>query len=530
MGSSSLLSQVKFEELKDEDGQSPGKRPPNRYNASSEQLAKDMKQRLSVVRKAEDFDDEYELLRELGSGITGTVWLVRNRRGQENAMKTINLGRVNRAQLNELKVEVALLKELDHPNVLRLVEVYQDSRTVKLVMDYCKGGSLASKTGRLRLRTEQNVATVLHQMFMAIKYIHSQHIVHRDIKLENVMFVSDDPQSLQIQLIDFGLSGVKKRSPYWFFNSSKNSKSRMFVTACGTAYYMAPEVVEGRYGEECDLWSLGVLTFMLLTGTAPFQGEDDRSTLKLIRQCKVSFTAPIWAQLNPNARILVENLLERDLKLRWTAEKCLESPWFIKIKTLTSASSDVELNVVKALNNFVNYDLMRKTVLMVVAHHASGKELSQLRATFLELDKDGNGTIGLSEMKVLLTKYGVTEDEASILFSGVDVDDSGEIQLTEFLAATMEATCKIDRERLAEAFDKIAMGEEYITISHLEQLLGKIKKSRLKQMIQSLDSNKDGKLSRDEFLALVETEQEEEVLELMSPSSFQEESIAAQME
>ena len=503
------------------DSSAPGSPPirprkGSRDDNNTPTTGKDFRERLSNARKASEFAEQYQTIGELGQGATGQVFLVKNKRGEELAMKTINLSRVDPAQLKELQTEVSLLKTLDHPNVVRLVEVYQDSRNVMLVMDHCKGGSLASESSRQRLRTERQVASVIYQLLLAVKYIHDHKIVHRDLKLDNVLFVSEDPNSLHVQLIDFGLSGVQRTSPFWFFGG-KSSKKRLFATMCGTIIYLAPEILDGRYDEKCDLWSLGVVTYLLLTGKPPFRGPDDRSTIHRIKTSEPDYSAPIWERLSPYALELVKNLLQKDPTKRWSAERALESPWFEKYRQeLDKTGANLEEDVIHSLTRFVSYGKMKKTALLVIAHHFSHlKDLAALKNIFLSLDKDASGSITLGELKRLLLKHNLTDEQALDLFEGVDADDSGEIQLTEFLAATMEAVCKIDKERMADAFDRIAQGEEYITRSHLETLLGKVDREQLKEMISSLDNNKDGKISREEFLQLIHEEQEHEIADLV---------------
>jgi len=467
--------------------------------------------------------------KELGEGITGQVYMVVNKRGQEKAMKTINLHRINKAQIKELRLEVALLKTLDHPNIVRLLEVFEDSHHAMLVMDLCNGGNLASKGARNRLRTERAVASVVYQLFLAVKYIHEKNIIHRDIKLENVMLVSDDVRSLHVQLIDFGLSSLQSSTSSW---GPWNRRKRLLDTICGTTFYMAPEVLKGHYGEECDIWSLGVLTYLLVSGKPPFSGDNERAISRKIKSVAVEFSDPIWKRMTPHAQNLVENLLVKEPEKRWKADQALQSPWFDKYRQEISDNADgatLEAEIVQSLTKFVEYGRMKRMAMLVIAHHSSVRELTKLKSTFVALDKDNSGSITLNELRNLLAKYNMSDEEAAKVFEGVDVDDSGEIQLTEFLAATMEATCKIDRERMADAFDHIAQGKEYITTSSLETLLGKIDKNQLKEMIASLDENHDGKISKDEFLALVDEKQKDDLAKFVDSdnnlfSAFREES------
>jgi len=215
----------------------------------------------------------------------------------------------------------------------------------------------------------------------------------------------------------------------------------------------------------------------------------------------------------------VRNLLIKDPSKRWTAEKALHSPWFDgyrqEIGRIVADGATLESDIVQSLSKFVAYSQMKKMAMLVMAHHSSVKELAQLKTAFLALDKDNSGSITLNELKELLMKHNISAEQAAELFSSMDVDESGEVQLTEFLAATMEATCKIDRERLADAFDHIAQGQPFITTNHLESLLGKVDKKQLRAMISSLDENGDGKISREEFLALVDENQDNAIQELL---------------
>ena len=478
--------------------------------------------RLSVKKKLSSYSGEYREVQELGAGITGTVYLVKNKQGQQKAMKTINVSKFNRSQLQELRTEIGVLEKLDHPNVVRLLEVFEDSHSVKMVMDLCLGGNLASSGARSRLRTEGQVASVIYQLFLAIKYIHEQNIVHRDIKLENIMFEAEDENSMSVKLIDFGLCGIQRNTPVWSF-SNKN-KTRLFATTCGTTFYMAPEVIDGKYDSRCDIWSLGVLMFLLLTGKPPFYGENEKITIQRIQKARLDFSHPIWEKLSPYARELVEHLLVKDPSLRWTAEEALRSHWFDDCREQINnvgSGTEIERDVVRALERFVGYGKLKKTAMLMIAHNASGTGLKELQAAFTALDKDHSGTITFNELKSMLLKHNLSEDAAAKLFQSMDVDDSGEIQLTEFLAATLEATCKIDRELMAEAFDRIAKGGEYITTSHLDSILGKtVSKAQIQEMIKSVDKNNDGKISREEFLALVEENQEDTVENFVKDNVF----------
>lgn len=465
----------------------------------------DLKERLLPKRSTSDFAAAYEIKEELGSGITGTVSLVTDRRNKDRAMKTINLVQINKSQLRELRREVTLLRSLDHPNIIKLIETFEDDHSVILIMDLCRGGTLVSPSGRSRLRTEHAVKTVIYQLFQAIKFIHERGVVHRDIKLENIMFVSEDAKDLRVVLIDFGFSVLETSV------SRFGRKKRLFTTNCGTAYYMAPEVLRGYYGKECDVWSLGVMAYILLTGSPPFHGLDTEEIHDAIRRAKPEFTAAIWQRLDCAAMVLVEHLLEEDPAKRWTADQALASKWFKTIKPWSPEDQQLEQNIVSSFTRFANFTKLKKTAMLVLAHHCTGKEVEDLRNLFLNLDSDNSGTISFAELKnVLVRNGGMDECEAQRLFEDADLDGSGGLQLTEFIAATMEATLVIDAQRLGEAFERIARGEEFITVNHLQSLLGN--SPQVGEIVAAADLNHDGKISREEFLYIVSEKHEKEVI------------------
>jgi calcium-dependent protein kinase len=234
-------------------------------------------------------------------------------------------------------------------------------------MELCQGGDLSKN----RLKTEDKVRMVVSQILKACSYCHSQGVVHRDLKLENIIF-SEPDHSSDVKIIDFGLSAtfhteshyavgrgghgagglstsLNKGSPSKHHprGIKHNKAKRMFLTTCGTAYYMAPEVIEGGYTEACDLWAIGVITFMLLTGRPPFDGADEDEVFDKIEAGRVPFTSAVWQQVGGDARSFVQHLLMVDPRRRWTADQALKSPWmsaFFESERRKSMSGMWDLN------------------------------------------------------------------------------------------------------------------------------------------------------------------------------------------
>ncbi len=159
------------------------------------------------------------------------------------------------------------MSKADNPGIINIYEVYITSVSYDIVMEHCKGGSLLDRINSLleqnKCFSEDEAALIIRQILSALNYAHQSGIVHRDIKLENVLFLEENPSSLLVKLIDFGLSA-------FFEKGIKTMKEKL-----GTCYYISPEVLNGNYNEKCDIWACGVLLYILLIGVPPFSGDVD---------------------------------------------------------------------------------------------------------------------------------------------------------------------------------------------------------------------------------------------------------------
>ena len=187
--------------------------------------------------------------------------------GDKRAVKRLAKEKLSPNARIRLNYEIDILKNLDHPNILRLYEVFEDKKYIYLVTEYCQGGELFDEIIARGKFNEQDAAVVIKQLLSAISYCHSKKVCHRDLKPENILI--DNKETLQIKLIDFGTSQR--------FEDAENME-----LVLGTAYYIAPEVLRGHYDEKCDIWSIGVIMYILLSGEPPFPGSDDKEILKSV--------------------------------------------------------------------------------------------------------------------------------------------------------------------------------------------------------------------------------------------------------
>eukprot|EP00584_Thalassiosira_punctigera_P001927 CAMPEP_0172543476 /NCGR_PEP_ID=MMETSP1067-20121228/13864_1 /TAXON_ID=265564 ORGANISM="Thalassiosira punctigera, Strain Tpunct2005C2" /NCGR_SAMPLE_ID=MMETSP1067 /ASSEMBLY_ACC=CAM_ASM_000444 /LENGTH=387 /DNA_ID=CAMNT_0013329901 /DNA_START=82 /DNA_END=1245 /DNA_ORIENTATION=- len=256
----------------------------------------------------------------LGKGHYGVVRECIHRSSREIfAVKSVDKSKIRRP--DHLRREVDLLYKMNHRGVMRMVEVYEDARYVHIVTERYTGGELFDKIGASTTPegclSEQTAAGIIKSLLEAVAYLHDNEIVHRDIKPENILFESTREGS-PIKLIDFGLSRRHKRD-----DAPMNNP-------VGTAYYMAPELLEGRYDKACDVWSVGTIAYIMLCGYPPFNGETDPDIFDAIQRGHYHFPDPAWASKSDGAKKFVNYLMMRDPRRRPAAREALEHTWIMR--------------------------------------------------------------------------------------------------------------------------------------------------------------------------------------------------------
>ena len=217
---------------------------------------------------------------------------------------------IDKLQLDEnekvrLKYEIDILKNLTHPNIVRLYEVYENKSSIYLVTELCDGCELFDEISKREHFNGNEAAHVTKQILQAIAYCHSQNIAHRDLKPENVLI--DVKNRGAIKVIDFGTSH--------HFDSKTHTMTQMF----GTPYYIAPEVLNGKYNEKCDLWSVGVMLYIMLCGRPPFNGATEDAIINKVKKAVWEFRGEMWDNISPEAKDLIKRLMERNVDTRLTA-------------------------------------------------------------------------------------------------------------------------------------------------------------------------------------------------------------------
>ncbi|EER09574.1 Calcium-dependent protein kinase, putative [Perkinsus marinus ATCC 50983] len=436
--------------------------------------------------------------KKIGQGSYGSVTKAVNKSTHAvRAVKTISKSHVK--NIERFKQEIAIMKMLDHPNIIKLFETFEDHRNIYLVMELCTGGELFDRIIDEGRFTEVQAAIVMQQILRAVYYMHENHIAHRDLKPENFLFLNKDPiEKSWVKLIDFGLST--------YFDGTDLMK-----TKAGTPYYVAPQVLAGRYDEECDLWSCGVIMYILLCGYPPFYGETDADVLTKVRLGNYTFNASDWRNISADAKDLIRKLLKMNPRERYTAEQALNHPW---VRNHAPGAEDVPLEGAQMnnLKSFRSLNKLKKAALNIIAQQMPDEEIAQLKKVFTSMDKNGDGQLTVQEMLEGIQKSGlkdVPEDLMDIM-KQVDSDGSGVIDYTEFLAATLDKKKYIQEDRLWGAFRVFDRdGDGKITRQELAEVLnngdvGDIVDGHIDEILKQADANGDGEIDFDEFVAMME--------------------------
>lgn len=435
--------------------------------------------------------------KKLGEGSYGSVTKATNKAtGQIRAVK--NISKAQMKNLDRFHAEVAIMKMMDHPNICKLFESFEDVRNLYLVMELCTGGELFDRIIDSGHFTEVQAAICMQHMFRAIYYMHQSSICHRDLKPENFLFTTKDPiEKSTLKVIDFGLA-------------CKFEPNQVLTTKAGTPYYVAPQVLAGKYDQASDLWSLGVIMYVLLCGYPPFHGDTDADVLAKVRLGNFHFAQADWKNVSEDAKELIRKLLKMNPKDRFTAEQALYHVWVEK-KAPKAANVALQTNLVDNLRGFRSQNKLKKAALHVIATQLGESQIQALRDTFMALDCNGDGLLTVTELKEGLSKAGLTEIPPDLqqIMEEVDSDGSGMIDYTEFLAATLDRKVYMCEETCWQAFRVFDLNNDgNISREELLQVLndGDVKNAAARDMaevMKEIDQNGDGQIDFAEFMQMM---------------------------
>ncbi|KAK6920800.1 EF-hand domain [Dillenia turbinata] len=422
--------------------------------------------------------DKYILGRELGRGEFGITYLCIDRETKDAlACKSISKKKLRTAvDIEDVRREVSIMSRLpDHPNIVKLKATYEDSEAVHLVMELCEGGELFDRIVARGHYSERATASMARTIAEVVRMCHENGVMHRDLKPENFLFANKREHSA-LKAIDFGLSVIFR-------------PGERFSEIVGSPYYMAPEVLKRNYGPEVDVWSAGVILYILLCGVPPFWAETEQGVALAILRGVIDFKREPWPQISDSAKSLVKQMLEPDPRKRLTAQQ--------------------------VLGKFFGILLLHKLhhlVLQVIAEHLSVEEVEIIRDMFTLMDSDNDGKVSYEELKAGLQKVGskLAEPEMKMLMEVADVDGNGVLDYGEFVAVTIHLQKMENDEHFRQAFMFFDQdGNGYIELDELRVALadesGETEVDVLNDIMREVDTDKDGRISYEEFVSMMKT-------------------------
>ncbi|BBN08677.1 calcium-dependent protein kinase [Marchantia polymorpha subsp. ruderalis] len=448
-----------------------------------------------LQRKTEDVNEVYTLGHKLGQGQFGVTYFCQEKAtGQTYACKSIAKRKlVLQDDVEDVRREIQIMHHLSgHPNVVTIKDAYEDETHVHLVMELCAGGELFDRIVKKGNYSEAAAASLTRTIVGVIAACHSLNVMHRDLKPENFLMANKTEES-PLKTTDFGLSV--------FFKPGET-----FTNLVGSPYYIAPEVLNKLYGPEADVWSAGVILYILLSGVPPFWGETDQVIFRKIQRGRVDYNSYPWPSISASAKDLVRRMLDMNPKTRITALEVLNHPWVAVDGVAPTEPFDPAVQT--RLKQFSAMNKLKKMALRVIAESLSAEEIAGLKEMFKAMDADNSGNITFDELKGGLKRVGskLSESEIHDLMEAADVDQDGTIDYGEFIAATVSLSKVEKEENLFAAFsyfDKDKSG--YITVDELQQAcidhnLGEV---RIEEMLKEIDQNNDGRIDYNEFVKMM---------------------------
>ncbi|GLT39035.1 hypothetical protein SLA2020_132430 [Shorea laevis] len=340
------------------------------------------------------FGSKYELGEEVGRGHFGYTCSAKFKKGelkgQQVAVKVIPKAKMTTAiAIEDVRREVKILRALTgHNNLVQFYDAYEDHDNVYIVMELCEGGELLDRIlSRGGKYTEDDAKAVMIQILNFVAFCHLQGVVHRDLKPENFLFTSKDENSA-LKAIDFGLSDFVK-------------PDERLNDIVGSAYYVAPEVLHRAYSTEADVWSIGVIAYILLCGSRPFWARTESGIFRAVLKADPSFDEAPWPSLSPEARDFVKRLLNKDPRKRLTAAQALCHPW---IKYYKDVKVPLDILIFKLMKAYMRSSSLRKAALRALSKTLTVEELFYLKEQYALLEPNKNGTISLENIKAALMK------------------------------------------------------------------------------------------------------------------------------
>ena len=448
----------------------------------------------------------YHILKKLGKGSFGSVFKVKHKiTGEIRAMKMIkNIFSSNTNKIdNKLLRELQVLKNLEHPNIIKVYECYIDEDYHYIITELVSGGELYDTIVKFQRFNEKKAAYIMRQILSALNYLHSRGIVHRDIKPENILVEKKDKKSkikhdedeINIKLIDFGASN--------FFKTNQ-----ILTLKIGSPYYIAPEVLNKSYNEKCDIWSAGVVLYVMLTGNFPFVGATTQQLFENIKTGKFNTSLQEYKAISQKGKDLINQMLELDSTKRISASDCLNSPFFSIINDKDNIPDILPSVITNIYKLNAREKIQQATIGFIVHNIEQTEQVEKLKNIFEFLDINQDGELTYKEIKDAIVKIFpdeyMNEEKINCIIDKMDENKDGVISYEEFLRVTIDEKILLEKSNLKMAFDKFDTNKDgKLSKEELANILDKGASEYVDSLLSLIDENKDGFISFDEFCHLM---------------------------
>lgn len=456
--------------------------------------------KIAVKNLIKNFNENYKVIEKLGSGEYGEVFLVEDLKISDAKKVAKILKKSEDQQINLSESNLEMLLGLDHPNILKIYDIIEDEKHVYIIEEYCEGGDLFHFTINNKLLSEDLVKVITRQILEGLVYLHTNKIIHRNLKSENILIYRKDFSNIndiQIKIGDFN-------SVEYF---GKRTKSGII----DSPFFIAPEVLEGGYNHKCDLWSVGAIVYTMLCGRPPFVGKHYQVMYKILHE-HVNFHHhhPLLA------RNFMNRLLNKKFEERPEANVALSDPWFShnlsEEGTYDEPQDSGGIEILSEMTKFVAKTNLKRSVLSYILTRKLYTETDQkLQKLFKSIDRNGDGHINAQELFETYGKHfpGTSEEaweKAKKFVDQVDINRNGTLEYSEFLVVTSQLNKEMNKKVLKEVFNFYDEdGNGYITASNLREIFEDtdLTDEKLQEMVDEIDIDGDRKISFDEFYKML---------------------------